>query len=1188
MPIHTLGPFRLDTQHNLLLREGAPVPLGRRAIALLRTLVERPGILVSKDALIEAAWSGRLVEESNLPVQIAALRRVLGEAAGGDRWIETMPGRGYRFIGPIFTETDNAAVAVPPGPEPAPPPRPEAERRQITAMSCELIGISGRADGTGLEDLRDLVGTFQRCVSETVERHDGFVVSRLGNAALVLFGYPAAHEYDAERAVRAGLELCTSGRTLRSSADLPMQCRVGIATGMAIIGDFSGDGALQDREIIGDAPNLAGRLHLSARADIVAIEPATRRLIGNLFDCRDLGTIDMINVAEPLRIWQVLGESAAVSRFEALRGLVLSPLVGRDEEINVLLRRWASAKAGDGQVVLVSGEPGLGKSRLVAALEERLDTEPHLRLRYFCSPYHQDSALYPFVEQLGRAAGFARDDVHAAKLERLEVLLARGAPLDEDVAFLADLMSLPPSERHPLPNLSPQRKKERTLEVLIRQFESLAHQQPVLIVFEDAHWIDPTSRELLELTVERVRRLPVLLIVTFRPEFQPPWVGQSQVTMLALNRLDRHDRRVLVKQIAGKALPYAVVAQIADRTDGVPLFVEELTKSVLESGLLREEAERYILDGALPPFTIPTTLYASLLARLDRPGSVRLVAQTGAAIGREFPYPLLRVVSDLPNDELQTALAGLAASGLVFQRGTPPEAVYSFKHALVQDAAHGSLLRNARQQLHARIARALETHSPELMDIQPEIFAQHYEEAGLVEKSAACWGKAGHRSAARSALVEAAAQFQKALDQLALLPSNPEHQRQELEFCSALGSVLRAVKGLAAPETGRAYTRARELWEQLGCPEEFVQIPFGQSRYHAYRGEFDLALRLDEGLLRLSRRRNDPAGLVLGHLSSGRNLMFSGRFGGARTHLEAVLEFRDPLAQRSLVHHAGFHPSGNALACLGVVLLALGYPEQALARSAASVAEARRLAHLPSLASVLAFGAVPFALVGNDAVLSEWADQLVALASEQGLPFWGAIGTGYGGWVKVRKGEVSEGISLLRNGTAAFRGTGAELFAPYPVSLLASACQIAGRIEESLTVLDAALQIVERTGERWFAAALYRHKGELLLRQGHTEAAEELYCKALSIAAQQEAKLWELRAAANLARLRREQGRHDEARDLLGPVYGWFTEGFDTPDLKDAKALLDCMETAPAGSASNASRSDAGASARSTLPDSHR
>ena len=946
-----------------------------------------------------------------------------------------------------------------------------------------------------------------------------------------------------------------------------LQARVGIATGLVVVGDLIGEGSAQEQSVVGETPNLAARLQALAEPDAVVIAAGTRRLVGDLFEYRDLGAVEVKGIAGPVPAWQVLRPSVVASRFEALRGSALTPLVGRDEEIDLLLRRWARAKAGDGQVVLISGEPGIGKSRITAALEERLHAEPHLRLRYFCSPYHQDSALFPFIDQLGRAAGFARDDPPAAKLEKLEALLARAAPPDEDVAFLADLLSLPASERHPLPNLSPQRKKERTLEALIRQLEGLARQQPVVMVFEDAHWIDPTSRELLDLTVERVRSLPVLLIVTFRPEFQPPWTGQPQVTMLALNRLDRRDRTALVEQIAGgKALPDEVVAQIVERTDGVPLFVEELTKSVLESGLLREEADRYVLDGALPPFAIPTSLHDSLMARLDRLASVRLVAQIGAAIGREFSYALLRAVSRLPEDELQAALARLVASELVFQRGTPPDAVYSFKHALVQDAAHGSLLRSSRQQLHAQIAEALETHSPELMDSQPELFAQHYAEAGLVEKSVAYWGKAGQRSAARSAMAEAAAQFQKGLDQLALLPDNPERQRQELEFCSALGAVLLAVKGYAAPETGHAYARARELWEQLGSPSEFLQVPYGQSRYHVYRGEFDLAQRLDEDLLRLSRQRNDSAGLVLGHYSSGRNLMFAGRFASSRSHLEEALALYDPISHRSLVHQAGIHPHVVSQAYLGIVLFCLGFPDQALAQSNAAIAEARRLAHPPSLAVSLALGARLLSLVGDDAALDERADQLVAVATEQGFPYWRAQGTIYRGWVKVKNGDVAEGISLLRSGSTAYRATGAEAWMPYYIALLARACEIAGQIEEALTLLDDALQIVERTGERWFAAELNRHKGQLLLRQGHSEAAEELYRKALSIAEEQEAKLWELRAAVSLARLRRDQGRRAEARDLLAPVYGWFTEGFDTPDLKEAKALLDeldCIKQVP-------------------------
>jgi class 3 adenylate cyclase/predicted ATPase len=1032
----------------------------------------------------------------------------------------------------------------------------DAERRQLTVMFCDLVGSTSLSSRLDPEDLREVIAVYHRAVADVVARFDGFVAKYMGDGVLVYFGYPRAHEDDAERAVRAGLGVIDAvGRLDVKSVKL--QARVGIATGLVVVGDLIGEGSAQEQSVVGETPNLAARLQALAEPDAVVIAAGTRRLVGDLFEYRDLGAVEVKGIAAPVPACQVLRPSAVESRFEALRGSALTRLVGRDEEIDLLMRRWARAKAGDGQVVLVSGEPGIGKSRITAALEERLHTEPHLRLRYFCSPYHQDSALYPFIDQLGRAAGFARDDLPAIRLEKLEALLALAAPPDEDVALLADLMSLPASERHPLPNLSPQRKKERTLEALIRQLEGLARRQPVVLVFEDAHWVDPTSRELLDLTVERVRSLPVLLIVTFRPEFQPPWTGQPQVTTLALSRLDRHDRTVLVEQIAGgKALPDEVIAQIADRAEGVPLFVEELTKSVLESGLLHAEADRYVLDSPLPPFAVPTSLHDSLMARLDRLASVRLVAQTGAAIGREFSYALLRAVSRLAENELQTGLAQLVASELVFQRGTPPNAVYIFKHALVQDAAHGSLLRSVRQQLHAQIAEALETLSPELVDTQPELLAQHYAEAGLVEKSVSYWGKAGHRSAARSAMAEAAAQFQKALDHLALLPDTVERQRQELELCSSLGAVLQAVKGFAAPETGYAYARARELWERLGSPSEFLQVPYGQSLHHAHRGELDLALCLDEDLL---RQRNDAVGLVLGHNSFGRDLMFAGSFVSSRSHLEEALAFYDPISHRSLVHQIGIHPHLNSQALLGIVLFCLGFPDQALARSSAAVAEARRLVHPPSLAVNLATGIRLLSLVGDDATLDTRAHELIAVATEQGFPHWRAQGTIYRGWVKVKNGDVAEGISLLRSGTAGYRATGTEAWMPHFIGLLAGACEIAGQIEEALTLLDDALQTVERTGERWLAAELNRHKGQLLLRQGHPEAAEELYRNALSIAEDQGAKLWELRAAVSLARLRRDQGRRAEARNLLAPVYGWFTEGFDTPDLKDAKALLDVL-----------------------------
>jgi predicted ATPase/class 3 adenylate cyclase len=1031
-----------------------------------------------------------------------------------------------------------------------------AERRQLTVMFCDLVGSTALSARLDPEDLREVIAAYHCAVAQVVTGFDGFVSRYMGDGILVYFGYPRAHEDDTERAVRAGLGAIDTVSHLDVKS-VKLQARVGIATGLVVVGDLIGEGSTQEQTVVGETPNLAARLQALAEPDSVVIAAGTRRLVGDLFEYRDLGAVEVKGIAGPVPAWQVLRPSAVESRFEALHGSVLSPLVGRDEEIDLLLRRWARAKAGDGQVVLVSGEPGIGKSRIVAALAQRLQSEPHIQ-RHFCSPYHRDSALFPFIDQLARASGFAREDPPAAKLKKLEALLALAEPPDEDVAFLADLLSLPASERHPLPNLSAQRKKDRTLEALFRQLEGLARQQPVVTVFEDAHWIDPTSREFLDLTVERVGRLPALLIVTFRPEFQPPWIGQPQVSMLVLNRLNRRDRTVLIEQIAGhKALPSDVVAQIVDRTDGVPLFVEELTKSVLESGLLREDRDRYVLDRALQPFAIPTSLHDSLMARLDRLASVRLVAQIGAALGREFSYALLHAVSRLPEDELQTALARLVASELVFQRGTPPEAVYTFKHSLVQDAAHNSLLRRSRQQLHAQIAEALETRSPELMDSQPELFAQHYAEAGLVEKSVACWGKAGHRSVARAAMVEAAAQFQKGLDQLALLPDDRERQRQELEFYSSLSAALRAAKGPTAPETGHAYARARRLWERLGSPSEFVQIPYGQSRYHAHRCEFELAQRLDDDLLRLSHQRNDAAGLILGDLSSGVNLMFAGKFALSRSHLEKALALYDPISHRSLVHQAGIDPHVFSQAYLTNALFCLGFPDQALARNSANILEARRLAHPPSLAAGLAIGVRLLSLVGDDAALDEWVNQLVAVATEQGFPHWQAQGAIYRGWVKVRNGDLAEGMSLLRSGSAAYRASGAELFLPHYIALLAAACEIAEQVDEALSLVDEALQVVERTGERWLAAELNRHKGQLLLRRGRYEAAEELYCKALSIAKEQEAKLWELRAAVSLARLRANRRHHTEARELLASVYGWFTEGFSTSDLKEARAVLD-------------------------------
>lgn len=1031
-----------------------------------------------------------------------------------------------------------------------------AERRQLTVMFCDLVGSTALSSVLDPEDLRGIINEYNNCVTEVVERNNGLVAGYMGDGILAYFGYPQAREDDAERAARAGLETIKAVKSIDVKSAI-LEARVGIATGLVIVGDVAGAGWTQKRSVVGETPNLAARLQALAEPNTVLIADSTRRLLGSFFDYRDLGRVELKGIGRPVRAWQVLQPRFGASRFEALRGATLSRLIGRDEEIDFLLGRWTLAKQGEGQVVLVSGEAGLGKSRIAATLTERLSAEPVRILRYFCLPYHQHSALFPFVDQLSRAAGFAYEDPPTAKMDKLESLAAYAAPLDEDFAFLVDLLSLPPSERHPLPDLTPQRKKERTFEALTRQLEGLARQQPVLMVFEDAHWIDPTSRELLDLLVERLRHLSVLLVVTFRPEFQAPWIGQSRVSVLALNRLDRQDAMALILETSsGKAIPSDVVDQIVERTDGVPLFVEEMTKSILESGLLSEHADRYALDRALPSFAIPTSLHDSLTARLDRLGSVRHLAQIGAAIGREFSYVLLRTVARVSDGELRVALARLIASGLIFQHGAPPDAVYTFKHALVQDAARGSLLRSASQQLHAQIAEALERDSPELRESQPELLAQHFAEGGLIEKSVAYWSRAGQRSAARSAMTEATAQLQKGLDQLALLPDSSQRKQQELELLGALGAALRYVKGQAAPETGQVFTRARELWEQLGSPSQFLHVPFGQSRYHTYRGELDVAHRLDEDLLRLSRERNDSAGIVLGHDCSGRDLLLAGRFESARWHLEQVIALYDPVAHLSLAYQTGSQSRVVAQGYLGIASFCLGFPDRALIHSSAAVNEARTLAHPPSLAASLAQRARLLSLAGDDAALGRLASELIELASDQGFPMYRLMGTVYLGWSKFKSGGLAEGLSLLRSSSTAYQSTGTETNRSYYAALLARACDIAGHVDEALSILDDAMQIADRAGERWFEAELYRHKGELLLQKQQRHLAEENYRKALAIAEDQKARLWSLRAAMSLYRLARDQDNHSAARASLASVYRLFTEGLGTRDLVEAKTLL--------------------------------
>ena len=721
-------------------------------------------------------------------------------------------------------------------------PQDTAERRQVTVMFSDLVGSTALSARMDPEDLREVISAYQKCVAETVQRFGGFVAKYMGDGVLVYFGYPQAHEDDAERAVRAGLELIQAVIALKSSASL--QARVGVATGLVVVGDLIGKGSAQEQAVVGETPNLAARLQAAATRSTVAIDITTRRLLGGLFEYRDLGGIEAKGFANRVQAYEVVRPSMVESRFEALR-TATTPLVGREEEVDLLLRRWQQAKRGDGCVVLISGEPGIGKSRIAQTIVELLGGEPHTRLRYFCSPHYQDSALYPSIAQLERAAGLRREDTAEQRLDKLEAVLAQGTnDLSEAVPLLADLLSIPTDDRYPPLNLTPQKHKEKTLHALLAQLEGLAARQPVLMVWEDVHWSDPTTRESLDLLIDRLPSLRVLAVITFRPEFTPPWIGRSHVTMLTLNRLPRRQGAEIVAHVTGgKALPKEIADQIIDRTDGVPLFLEELTKAVIESGVLTGTGDHFTMTGPVAPLAIPTSLHASLLARLDRLAPTRDVVQICAALGRSFSHELISAVAEMPEQQLNDALAQLVDAELMFRRGASPNAEYTFKHALVQDAAYSTLLRTRRQQLHSHIARTLENRFPEIVTAHPERVAQHYAEAGVPDKAARYQLKAGQQAIGRSAMAEAEGLLRRGLDLVLRLPDGPERQKREFDLQMALAMAQFAMTGWAAPAAGEALGRARQLGARLNQPARLARVLIGQFVYHLNRAELPLARR---------------------------------------------------------------------------------------------------------------------------------------------------------------------------------------------------------------------------------------------------------------------------------------------------------------------------------------------------------
>ena len=918
--------------------------------------------------------------------------------------------------------------------------------------------------------------------------------------------------------------------------------------------------------IVGETPNLAARLQGIAEPNTVVIAESTRKLLGNLFELEDLGPKDLKGIAEPVQAWAALRPSSVESRFEALHASGLTELVGREEELELLLRRWSRAKTGEGQVVLLSGEAGIGKSRLTAALLERLDSEPHTRLRYFCSPQHTDSAFYPIISQMERAAGFVHDDTAQAKLDKLDMMLAQTSTSKQDAALFAEMLSLPNDGRYPAIDLAPEQRRQRTLEALATQVAKLASQRPVLMIFEDAHWTDPTSLEAFGRTVDQIKTLPALLIVTFRPEFNAPWAGRSHVTSVALNRLGGRETAAMIARLVGnKELPSDVMAEIVERTDGIPLFVEEMTKAVLEADS-EGAARRTVAAVPSPTLAVPASLHASLMARLDRLGPAKEVAQIGAAIGREFSYALLAAVVQKPEAELGSALDRLIQAGLLFRQGVPPHATYLFKHALVQDAAYGTLLREPRRALHARIAEALERQFAEIAESQPELLARHCTEAGLIEKAAGLWGKAGQRSLARSALVEAAEQLTRAVDQIAALPTSPSLRRAQIRFQVAVINPLMHVKGYAAPETKAAAERARQLIEQseaLGEPPEDPLLLFSvlysswAAKFLAFNGD---ALReLAVQFLALAEKQRATVPLMIGHRLMGNSLLLTGDIARGREHYDQALALYDPAAHRSLVTRFGQDVRVSLLFFRSWGLWLLGYPEAALADVYDALKDAREIGDAATLMYALNWTSWTHIHCGNYAAANAAANELVALADEKAAVMWKALGMVRQGLVLAPTGKTSDAVQTITAGLTALRSTGATQFVPAFLSYLARAYAELGKFDDAWRCMGDAMTMVEATKERWQEAEVNRTSGEIALLSAQSDAAkaEAYFERALAVARKQQAKSWELRAAMSMARLWRDQGKRDEARDLLAPVYGWFTEGFDTLDLKEAKALLD-------------------------------
>ena len=1011
--------------------------------------------------------------------------------------------------------------AISASPQPAqsePKPQDTAERRQVTVMFSDLVGstvLSARMDP---EDLREIISAYQKCVAETVRRFGGFVAKYMGDGVLVYFGYPQAHEDDAERAVRAGLELIAAVSALKSSVAL--QTRVGIATGLVVVGDLIGSGEAQERGIVGETPNLAARLQGIAEPNMVVIADGTRKLLGNLFELEDLGAKDLKGIAGPVRAYSVLRASSAEGRFEALHAAGLTALVGREEELELLLRRWSKAKTGEGQVVLLSGEPGIGKSKLTAALLERLASEPHTRLRYFCSPQHTDSAFHPIISQMERAAGFVHDDTTQAKLDKLDAMLARTSTSTQGTALFAEMLSLPNDGRYPALELTPQQRRQKTLEALTAQLARLAGQQPVLMIFEDAHWTDPTSLEAFGRALDRIKTLPVLLIVTFRPEFNAPWAGQAHVTSLTLNRLGERDAATIIEHLVGnKELPTDVLAEIVERTDGIPLFVEEMTKAVLEAES-EGAARRMAAAVPSPALAVPASLHASLMARLDRLGPAKEEAQIAAAIGREFTHALMAAVARKPEAELGSALDRLVAAGLLLRQGVPPHATYLFRHALVQDAAYGTLLRDPRRALHARIVEAIESQFDEIAENQPELLAHHFEEAGLAGPACDYRMRAGDRAVSRSAYKEAIAHFSVGLKLAESLPQSADRMRRQLDFLVKLVPALMVARGLGSAEAEDACRRAAEIGETLDDRAAVYKAKWGLWLNANVRRKTTLARDRANELVTLAQRSGDGDQLLEAYHCRWSTALFRGDVAATLDNTRIGVETYDMARHRHLGQTFGGHDPGVcAHFCRAIALQESGEPAHAKEYGGTGTALAEALDHPNSVVFAFANLAISCQLAGDREAVYAAAHRAAAVAQEFGLMPLRAASLLLTGWATSVGAGIADAARLID--AEIDNATATSPLPQYFLGLAAEVLLAAGRPADGLAHLDRAIAAVDEPGVGFYLPEIHRLRGECLLSLNRRNKVEawQAFTTARDDARQHGAKLFENRAAAQLAEM---------------------------------------------------------------------